>query len=72
VSPVAAQIPTAQLIEGDGIEYARWLEWGRRKRGRGAKSGRYIIPTARRMKRLVKQKLATTTQSEIARYPWPK
>jgi len=71
VSPVAAQIPTAQIIEGEGIEYARWLEWGRWKRGRGPKTGRYIIPTARRMKRVVKNHLAATTQHEIERYPWP-
>lgn len=67
----SAASPTVQLLEGAGVPYARWLEYGVRRSGAGPKSGRYLIPTARRQKRNVKKQLALATQLEIERYPWP-
>src|SRR5262245_7098872 len=52
-------IPTVRITEGEGLAYGRWLEYGRRKNGKAAK-GRYLPPTARRQKRLVKERLKQT------------
>lgn len=64
--------PTVALLEGEGVVYARWLEYGKRRGGRAPKSGRYLVPTARRQKRLVKKSVVESTKQSIARYPWPK
>jgi len=69
---VTAEHPTARVMEGAGIEYGRWLEFGRRKKGGAKRGGRYLLPTARREKRNVKKRLAATTQKTIEGYPWPK
>jgi len=65
-------LPTARVSEGEGLAYGRWLEFGRRKQGGAKKGGRYLLPTARREKRLVKQRLSAATSTSIERYPWPK
>lgn len=69
----AAGMPTARVTEGAGIPYARWLEFGRRRKGGKKKGGRYLPPTARREKRNVKKLVATATQKSIEGYGgWPK
>jgi hypothetical protein len=69
---VEARDPTVRLLEGSGVPYARWLEFGVRRRGAAPRTGRYLVPTAKRQKRLVKKQLAATTQASIGGYPWPK
>lgn len=71
VADEPANKPAARVTEGGGLEYARWLEFGRRKRSGPKRGGRYLLPTARRVKRQFKKRLAETTQREIETYPWP-
>ena len=63
--------PTASVVEGEGLAYGRWLEFGKRKRGRAPRGGRYLLPTAKRQVRTLKKRAATATQQEIHRFPWP-
>jgi hypothetical protein len=63
--------PTSTVSIGEGLPYGRWIEFGKRKRGRAPRTGRYLIPTARRQVRTLKKRAAQTTQQTIGRFPWP-
>lgn len=63
--------PTSTVTVGRGIPYGRWIEFGKRARGRAPRGGRYLIPTARRQVRTLKSRAAQATNEQIARFPWP-
>lgn len=63
--------PTTSVSIGRGLAYGRWIEFGKRKRGRAPRGGRYLIPTARRQVRTLKNRAKQATNEQIARFPWP-
>jgi Bacteriophage HK97-gp10, putative tail-component len=62
---------TGQVSMGAGLPYARWIEYGG---GRGRpyrKSGRYVLPTARRTATAFRKHAQTICAKEIGRMHWP-
>jgi len=62
--------PSASVTLGEGIPYGRWMEFGKR-RGRAPRGGRYLLPTAKRQKYVLRDRAKKATQETIARFPWP-
>jgi Bacteriophage HK97-gp10, putative tail-component len=61
----------SQVSMGAGLEYARWIEYGG---GRGRpyrKSGRYVLPTARRTARAFRKHAEQVCSQQIGKMRWP-
>ena len=61
----------ASVKMGEGVVYARWIEYGG---GRGRpyrKGGRYVYPTAKRTERAFRKHAETVCTGEIRRMTWP-
>lgn len=58
-----------QVSMGEGLEYARWIEYGGGRRPY-RKNGRYVLPTARRTTTAFRKHAQTVCAREIGRMHW--
>jgi hypothetical protein len=62
---------TGQVTMGAGIPYARWIEYGGSRGRPKRRSGRYVLPTARRTTTAFRKHAQLVCSQQIRRMHWP-
>lgn len=66
---VEARGAVRSVVMGEGLPYARWIEFGN-YRGRRPRGGRYVYPTAKRTQRAFAKHCEQAVRAQIARMHW--